>query len=81
MSECPGTSCADGEARTWHVCACHGSHCPGCPVHGGDRLTDSERLHVEVARHRRSWSERTKRADVQELVRIIDRLAPKPEVP
>lgn len=46
--------------------------------HGGDRLTDSERLHVEVARHRQSWSERTKRADVRELVRILDRLAPKP---
>ena len=73
MSECPGY-------KTSGLCSCcegpgHVVHCSGCSAHGGDRLTPEEREIVEYDRGRSTIYM------PELLIDIIDRLAPKPEVP
>lgn len=74
MSECPGLTVRYDQGLRGGFREVNG-HCPGCTAHGGDRLTPEEREIVEYDRGRSTIYM------PELLIDIIDRLAPKPEVP
>lgn len=81
MRECPGTHCSCPDHYFYGEEPEETGHCPGCSSSQGDRLSESERGHVERIRemivsglglvYPSSF-------DGKRLVEIIDRLAPRP---